>query len=90
MKCLFYSFVDTNLYFLVGIGGGEFKRYFIEKCKYFPSLCQTNPKGFHSLKCLDLTNVSPTIVENFMQGQDFNNLRWLCLKNYMLQKLPSN
>jgi hypothetical protein len=39
---------------------------------------------------MDLTKVSSAIVENFMQGQDFNNLWWFCFKNDMLQKLPSN
>jgi hypothetical protein len=62
----------------------------LKNCKYFPSLCQINPKGFHNLKCLDLTKASPTIVENFIQGQNLNNLRWLCLKNCELKKLPSN
>jgi len=30
------------------------------------------------------------MVENFIQGQDLNNLQWLCLKNCMIQKLSSN
>jgi Leucine-rich repeat (LRR) protein len=28
--------------------------------------------------------------ENFIQGQDLNNLRWLCLQECMIEKLPNN
>jgi hypothetical protein len=30
------------------------------------------------------------MVENFIQGQDLNNLRWFCFQEYMIQKLPNN
>jgi len=30
------------------------------------------------------------MVENFIQGQDLNNLRWSCLQEYMIQKLSNN
>jgi disease resistance protein RPS4 len=39
---------------------------------------------------LDLTEASPTIVENCIQGQNLNNVKWLRLKKCMIQKLPNN
>jgi hypothetical protein len=30
------------------------------------------------------------MVENFIQNQNLNNLRWLCLQKCMIQKLPNN
>jgi Leucine-rich repeat (LRR) protein len=30
------------------------------------------------------------MVESFVQGQNLNNLQWLCLQECMIQKLPSN
>jgi len=51
---------------------------------------QNGSKEFHNLKLLDLTKVSPNMVENFIQGQDLNNLWWLSLQECMIQKLPNN
>jgi len=79
------------MYFLVNIGGGEFKRRFIKKMvKIFFHCAKLIQKEFHNLKCIDLTKMSPTIVENFIQRQDLNNLQGLCFKKCMIQKLPSN
>jgi Leucine-rich repeat (LRR) protein len=39
---------------------------------------------------VDLTEASPTIVENFIQGRNLNNVKWLCLKKCMIRKLPDN
>ncbi len=54
------------------------------------TLSQINSKGFRNLRLIDLTKVSLTIVEIFIQGQNLNNVKWLCLKNCMIRKLPSN
>ncbi|CAM6069216.1 unnamed protein product [Sphagnum tenellum] len=62
----------------------------LEKCEYLPLLFQNGPKEFHNLRLLDLTKASPTIVENFIQGQYLNNLRWLSFQECMIQKLPNN
>ncbi len=61
-----------------------------KECEVLPSFFQNGSKEFHNLKLLDLTKASPNIVENFIQGQDLNNLRWLCLEECMIQKLPNN
>ncbi len=53
-------------------------------------LSQIDSKGFPNLRLVDLTKASPTIVKNFIQGRNLNNVRWLCLKKCMIQKLPSN
>jgi Leucine-rich repeat (LRR) protein len=62
----------------------------LKKCEDLPSLFQNGSKEFHNLRLLDLTKASPTMVENFIQSQNLNNLRWLCLQECMIQKLPSN
>jgi hypothetical protein len=67
------------------LGGISFK-----KCKVLPSFFQNGSKEFHNLRLLDLTKASPNIVENFIQGKDLNNLRWLCLQKCMIEKLPNN
>jgi hypothetical protein len=59
-------------------------------CDVLPSYFQNGSKEFHNLKLLDLTKASPYMVENFIQSQDLNNLRWLCLQECMIQKLPNN
>jgi hypothetical protein len=48
-------------------------------------------------KCSSLQELPTSIGQlsalqtlDFIQGQDFNNLRWLCLKKWMNQKLPNN
>jgi Leucine-rich repeat (LRR) protein len=61
-----------------------------KECEVLPSFFQNGSKDFHNLKLLDLTKASPNTVENFIQGQDLNNLRWLCLQECMIQKLPNN
>jgi Leucine-rich repeat (LRR) protein len=61
-----------------------------KECEVLPSFFQNDSKEFHNLRLLDLTKASPNMVENFIQGQDLNNLRWLCLKKRMIQKLPNN
>ncbi len=67
-----------------------FKSISLKKCEDLPSLFQNGPKEFHNLRLFDLTKASPTIVENVIQGQYLNNLRWLCLHECMIQKLPTN
>jgi hypothetical protein len=61
-----------------------------KECEILPSFFQNGSKEFHNLKLLDLTKASPNTVENFIQGQDLNNLQWLCLQECMIQKLPNN
>ncbi len=61
-----------------------------KKCKVLLSFFQNGSKEFDNLRLLDLTNASPNIVENFIQSQDLNNVRWLCLRECMIQKLPNN
>jgi hypothetical protein len=55
----------------------------------FPPLSQIDSKGFCNLRLVDLIEVSPTTVENCIQGQNLKNVKWLCLKKCMIQKLPS-
>jgi Leucine-rich repeat (LRR) protein len=62
----------------------------LKKCEDLPSLFQNGSNKFHNLRLLDLTKASPTMVENFIQRRNLNNLRWLCLQECMIQKLPSN
>ncbi len=62
----------------------------LKKCVNLSPLSQIDSKGFRNLRLLDLTKASPTIVENFIQGRKLNNVKWLCLKKCMIQKLPSN
>jgi len=62
----------------------------LKKCVNLPTLSQIDSKGFHNLRLVDLTESSPTIVENCIQGRNLNNVKWLCLKKCMIQKLPSN
>ncbi len=61
----------------------------LKKCENLPSLFQNGSKEFHNLRLLDLTKASPITVENFIQGQNLNNLQWLCLQKCMIQKLPN-
>ncbi len=61
-----------------------------KECEILPSFFQNGSKEFDNLRLLDLTKASPTTMENFIQGQDLNNLRWLCFQECMIQKLPSN
>ncbi len=62
----------------------------LKKCVNLPTLSQIGSKGFRNLRLVDLTEASPTIVENFIQGRILNNVKWLCLKNCMIQKLPND
>ncbi len=62
----------------------------LKKCVNLPTLSHIGSKGFRSLRLVDLTKASPTIVENCIQRRNLNNVKWLCLKNCMIQKLPSN
>jgi Leucine-rich repeat (LRR) protein len=62
----------------------------LKKCVDFPTLSQIGSKGFHNLRLVDLTEASPTIVKNFIQGRNLNNVKWLCLKKCMIRKLPNN
>ncbi|CAM6028070.1 unnamed protein product, partial [Sphagnum balticum] len=68
----------------------DFEGISFKECEVLPSFFQNGSKEFHNLKLLDLTKASPNTVENFIQGQDLNNLRWLCLQECMIQKLPNN
>jgi hypothetical protein len=54
------------------------------------SFFQNGSKEFHNLRLLNLAKASPNTVENFIQGQDLNNLQSLCLQEYMIQKLSNN
>ncbi|KAH8955609.1 hypothetical protein BDL97_08G149100 [Sphagnum fallax] len=54
------------------------------------TLFQIGSKGFDKLRFVDLTETSPTIVYMFIQERNLNNVKWLCLKKCMIQKLPSN
>jgi Leucine-rich repeat (LRR) protein len=62
----------------------------LKKCVNFSILSQIGSNGFHNLRLVDLIEASPTIVKIFIQGQNLNNVKWLCLKRCMIQKLPSN
>ncbi|KAH8955480.1 hypothetical protein BDL97_08G141200 [Sphagnum fallax] len=62
----------------------------LKKCVDLPMLSQIDSKVFRKLRLVDLTEASPTIVENCIQGRNLNNVKWLCLKKCMIQKLPSN
>jgi hypothetical protein len=61
----------------------------LKKCEKLPSFFQNGSKEFRNLRLLDLTKASPIIVENLIQGQDLNNLQWLCLQECMIEKLPN-
>ncbi len=61
-----------------------------KECENLPSFFQNGLMEFDNLRLLDLTKASPNTVENFIQGQDLNNLRWLCLQECMIQKLLNN
>ncbi len=61
-----------------------------KKCEILPPFFQNGSKEFHKLRLLDLTKTSINMVENFIQGQDLNNLRWLCLQECMIEKLPNS
>ncbi|CAK9869902.1 unnamed protein product [Sphagnum jensenii] len=61
-----------------------------EECEILPSFFQKGSKEFDKLRLLDLTKASPNIVENFIQGQDLNNLRWLRLHECKIPTLPNN
>jgi Leucine-rich repeat (LRR) protein len=62
----------------------------LKKCVDLPMLSQINSKAFCNLRLVYLTQASPTIVENCIQGRNLNNVKWLCLKKCMIQQLPSN
>ncbi len=62
----------------------------LKKCVNLPLLSQIDSKGFHKLRLVDLTEASQPIVENFIQRQNLNNVKWLCLKKCMMEKLSSN
>jgi Leucine-rich repeat (LRR) protein len=62
----------------------------LKRCDKLPTLFQISSKGFHNFRLLDLTEASPTIVENFMQSKNLNNVKWLCLKNCIIRKLSDN
>ncbi len=62
----------------------------LKKCINLPTLSQISSKGFYNLRLLDLTEASPTIVENFIQGRNLKYVKWLCLKKCMIQKLPND
>jgi hypothetical protein len=62
----------------------------LKQCVSLPMMSQIDSKGFRNLRLLDRIEASPTIVENFIQGRNLNNVKWLCLKKCMIQKLPNN
>jgi len=61
-----------------------------KECEVLPSFFQNGSKEFDNLKLPDLTKASPNIMENFMEGQDLNNLQWLCFQECMIKKLSNN
>ncbi len=61
----------------------------LKKCINLPLLSQINSKGFRNLRLVDLTEASLSIVEIFIQQQNLNNVKWLCLKNCMMENLPN-
>jgi Leucine-rich repeat (LRR) protein len=62
----------------------------LKNCDNLPTLSQIGSKGFHKLRLVDLTEVSPAIVNFFIERQILNNVKWLCLKKCMIQMLPNN
>ncbi len=56
----------------------------LKKCVNLPPLSQMSSKAFHNLRLLDLTETSPTIVENCIERRNLNNVKWLCLKKCMI------
>ncbi|CAM6063762.1 unnamed protein product [Sphagnum tenellum] len=62
----------------------------LRKCVNLPPLSQIGSKGFHNLRLVDLTEASPTIVNMCIQKRNLSNVKWLCFKKCMIQKLPSN
>ncbi|CAM6033452.1 unnamed protein product, partial [Sphagnum compactum] len=62
----------------------------LKKCVDLPLLSKIDSKGFPNLRLVDLTEASPTIVENFIKQRNLSNVKWLCLKKCMMEKLPSN
>ncbi|KAH8953014.1 hypothetical protein BDL97_08G002300 [Sphagnum fallax] len=56
----------------------------LKKCLNLPELSQISSRGFCNLRLLDLTEASPTIVENCIEGRNLNNVKWLCLKKCMI------
>ncbi|KAH8968606.1 hypothetical protein BDL97_03G135500 [Sphagnum fallax] len=61
-----------------------------KECEILPSFFQNGSNEFHNLRLLDLTKASPNMIENFIQSQDLNNLRWLCIQACNIKKLPNN
>jgi hypothetical protein len=62
----------------------------LKKCVNLPALSQISSKGFCNLRLVDLIEASPTIVGKCIQGRNLNNVKWLCFKKCIIQKLPSN
>ncbi|CAN5962451.1 unnamed protein product, partial [Sphagnum jensenii] len=62
----------------------------LTKCVNLPPLSQIGSKGFHNLRLVDLTEASPAIVRMCIQKRNLSNVKWLCFKKSMIQKLPSN
>ncbi len=88
MKCYFILIIPLFSFHV--IGGGKFRKHFIEKCVNLPMLSQIDSNGFRNLRLVDLTKASPTIVQNCIQGRNLNNFKWLSFKKCMIQKLPNN
>jgi hypothetical protein len=65
MKCFFILII--LLFSFHVIGGGNLEGISLKKCVNLPSLSQINLTGFHNLRLVDLTEASPTIVENCIQ-----------------------
>jgi superfamily II helicase len=52
------------------------------------TLFQIISKGFCNLRLFELIEASRTIMENCIERKNLNNVKWFCLKNYMIRKLP--
>jgi hypothetical protein len=48
-------------------------------CVDLLTFSQIGSKGFCNLELLDLREVSPTVVENYIQGKNLNNVKWFYL-----------
>jgi len=52
-----------------------------KECEVLLPFFQNGSKEFHNLRLLDLTKAYVNTVENFIQGQDLNNLDGCVSKN---------
>ncbi len=87
MKCSFILIILLFPFHV--IGGGKFRRHIIEKMCQFAYIVPNKLKRILQPQ-VKLTEASPTIMENCIQGRNLNKVKWLCLKKCMIRQLPSN